>query len=91
MSYILISNEPQKDYESALTDFLEYLKNRKVKGLVLSALTDDPEERCITAHWNVDVYDLGEIAQNIQFEAIDNFLRANIYRYLDEEEEESDE
>ena len=43
--------------------------------------SDDSDVGCYTAHFNMNTCDLAEAANNMLFDSIDSFIKANLGRY----------
>ena len=82
MSAIIISNKDKKYHEFVL-EMLEALEEYDVKGIAVVALTDSDN---ISGYWNMNLYDKIKAKTEIEFDCIDNFIKTNKERYLNEEE-----
>ena len=75
----------QKDYHSFVAEGLETASKYNVKGVALVFLCQDDE--CLTGYWNMDINDKLQVENNIRFDNIDAFIKANIDRYKECDEE----
>lgn len=88
--FMLLSDRPQKNYETFLLEGLEELRKYTVRGLAVVALLepDEEDEAVLTGYFNMNLQDKELAAANIQADVVDGILRANIKRYLEELEDE---
>lgn len=92
--FMVVSDEPLRDYQEFLTQAMRDLSGYKVGGIALVALLEEPDEDgadALTAYFHLGIRGKEEAAANIQADITDGIVRANIRRYLQELEEEDEE
>lgn len=93
-NFTILSDKPFEDYISFVTETLQILSSKKVRGLAIVALLEEPDEDgadVLTGYYNMLLQDKQTAASNIQADVTDGIIRANMRRYLEELEQEDDE
>lgn len=93
-NFTILSDKPFEDYISFVTETLQILSSKKVRGLAIVALLEEPDEDgadVLTGYYNMSLQDKQTAASNIQADVTDGIIRANMRRYLEELEQEDDE
>ena len=89
MSYALISNKQPVEYESFMLEALENLRKCNVISIAVVAFTKEGETQ--TGYWQMNMAEKEHAAAAIRYDAMDDFIKANINRYRnlpDEPDEE---
>lgn len=92
--FMVVSDEPLRDYQEFLAQAMRDLSGYKVGGIALVALLEEPDEdgaAALTAYFHLGLWGKEEAAANIQADITDGIVRANMRRYLQELEEEDEE
>lgn len=93
-NFTILSDKPFEDYISFVTETLQILSAKKVRGLAIVALLDEADEDgadVLTGYYNMPLQDKQAAASHIQADVTDGIVRANMRRYLEELEQEDDE
>ena len=92
--FMVLPDEPLRNYQEFLTQAMQDLSGRKVGGIALAALLEEPDEDgadAMTAYFRLGLRGKEEAAANIQADITDGIVQANLCRYLQELEEENEE
>lgn len=84
---VIISNKSQK-YTDFISEGLNELEKHNVKGIALVAICDDEN---LTGYWNMNLHKKLTAENEIRFDVMDTFLKANKDRYFSEDEVKTDE
>lgn len=90
--FMVVSDEPLRDYQEFLTQAIRDLSGYKVGGIALVALLEEPDEDgadVLTAYFHLGLRGKEEAA-NIRADVTEGIVRANLRRYLQELEEEDE-
>ena len=90
-NFTILSDKPFEDYISFVTETLQILSAKKVRGLAIVALLDEADEDgadVLTGYYNMHLQDKQTAASHIQADVTDGIVRANMRRYLEELEQE---
>ena len=90
-NFTILSDKPFEDYISFVTETLQILSAKKVRGLAIVALLDEADEYgsdVLTGYYNMPLQDTQTAASHIQADVTDGIVRANMRRYLEELEQE---
>lgn len=90
-NFTILSDKPFEDYISFVTETLQILSAKKVRGLAIVALLDEADEDradVLTGYYNMPLQDKQAAASHIQADVTDGIVRANMRRYLEELEQE---
>ena len=90
-NFTILSDKPFEDYISFVTETLQILSAKKVRGLAIVALLDEADEDgadVLTGYYNMCLKDKQTAASHIQADVTDGIVRANMRRYLEELEQE---
>lgn len=91
--FMVVSDEPLRDYQKFLTQAIRDLSGYKVGGIALVALLEEPDEDgadVLTAYFHLGLRGKEEAAANIRADVTEGIVRANLRRYLQELEEEDE-
>ena len=90
-NFTILSDKPFEDYISFVTETLQILSAKKVRGLAIVALLDEADEDgadVLTGYYNMPLQGKQAAASHIQADVTDGIVRANMRRYLEELEQE---
>ncbi|MGN0655298.1 MAG: hypothetical protein ACI4KR_00755 [Ruminiclostridium sp.] len=80
---VTILSDSQKDYHSFAAEALDNAAKFNVKGMAMIFLLEDGQ--ALTGYWNMDITDKLNVENQVRFDCIDNFIKANIENYRDYE------
>lgn len=86
MATVIISDQMVQPYSEFITETLTGFGNVGVSKIAVVGITDNGTT--LTGHFAMDTTDVAVAAQHLQFDAIDMFIRANLGRYREMDDEE---
>ena len=84
-NFTILSDKPFEDYISFVTETLQILSSKKVRGLAIVALLEEPDEDgadVLTGYYNMPLQDKQTAASNIQADVTDGIIRAKKYEEI---------
>ena len=90
MAKILLSDRPIEGWATFLSENIQILEEYRVRAVALVVLLEEPDEDgadVLTGYYGMSLQDKQIAASNIQADVTDGIIRANIQRYLEEEQD----
>lgn len=80
-----IATDKPRGYTGFLSETIEQLGKFGIEGIAISAICEDGN--VITGYWNMSLQDKAIVHTNIQYDCIDQFIKANRDKYFEDQEE----
>ena len=93
MATYIISNDMTQPYSEWVTQFLQDIAHRPVKGIAVAVTMDSGDEELLTAYYHCPMMDKAKIASNIFADAMMDVVKYSgpVIREAWENEEEEEE
>lgn len=92
-SIIVVSDAPPEEWQGFLTETMNTICKKKIKGIAVVALLSELDEdgcSALTGYFNMSTEDRAMAAAHIQGDVVDGIARANLRHWLDRMEQEEE-